>query len=259
MQTDTPRWSADGGRRPVSPLVMAAILIGTVDLVMWYLSIRSGFTLPAEGIDLGTYRAATQSFLGGTGFYQSYQLAGPYTMELQPILYPPSAIPLFALFTVLPSVVWWAIPLGILAWSMRGLPRSRWPIVLALLAWPQTVTLIWAGNPVMWMAAFLALGFGPLVLLKPTLAPFALVAARERRWWLGAAILLVLAVVPWSTWLDYLVVLGNASESNWFYVAGNVPIMLVAWLVRTPISRTSPVRVVAVLWRRRPARALAYR
>jgi hypothetical protein len=161
--------------RRISPWIVAAALLGTVDVIAWALAIRQGVYFPGPGMDLATYTDAARSFLGGTGFYHAYQLVAPYGLEGQPILYPPSTIPLFAAFTVLPSVLWW-IPLGVLAYR---LPRDRrlWA-VLACLAWPQTITLVWAGNPVMWCAALLALGFSPLVLLKPTLAPFALIGAR---------------------------------------------------------------------------------
>lgn len=211
---------------------MAAILVGTVDVGVWYLGSRSGAVLPAFGMDLDTYRTAAATWLQTGEWFAPYQVAGPYTMEAQPILYPPSAIPMFAAFTVLPAFLWWAVPLGIIAMS---LPRSgpRLALVLALLAWPQTVSLIWAGNPVMWMAAFLALSrrwpwFAPFVLLKPTLAPFALYGIHRRGWWVGLAVLAVLSLVFLPMWRDYVVVLQNAhDQQGWLYIFANVPLMLV--------------------------------
>jgi hypothetical protein len=83
------------------------------------------------------------------------------------------------------------------------------------------------------MAAALSLGLGPLVLLKPTLAPFALFGMRQRRWWVAAAVLGVVSLAFLPMWPDYLTVLGNArDEQGWLYVAGNVPIMVVGWLAR---------------------------
>lgn len=215
--------------------MLAAVLVGTVDVVMWIVGLRAGMVLPAFGMDLHTYQEAARSFVAGTGFYQPYQLAGPYGLAGQPILYPPQAIPLFLVFGVLPDFVWWAflwwaIPLGVLAYR---LPRhGRLWVVLACLAWPQTVTLLWAGNPVIWMAAFFALGFSPLVLLKPTLAPFALIGVRNRRWWIGLGAMLVLTVAFLPMLPDYVTVLRNVQADNLFYQFASVPIMVVGWLSR---------------------------
>jgi len=246
---DATRLSTSGiAKRPalvgtgLDPWLMAAVLVGTVDVAAWWTALRSGVYWPGPGMDLATYTDAARSFLGGTGFYHAYQLAGPYAMDGQPILYPPSAIPLFAAFTVLPGFLWWAIPLGVLAWR---LPRDRrlWA-VLALLAWPQTAALVWAGNPVMWMAAALSLGFAPLVLLKPTLAPFALIGFGSRRWWTGLAVLAVLSLAFVPLWADYVTVLPNArDEQGWLYVAGNVPLMVVGWLASQDRPQYSTLRL----------------
>ena len=268
----TTKEAAPHKARRLSPWIIAAVILGTVDVVAWYLALRTGFYVPGLGLDLETYRAAAQSFLDGAGFYQPWQFA-PYGMASQPIMYPPATIPLFAAFTVLPSVLWWAIPLGVLAarfaptgllarsrriaphplrWGPRvatttgddrgyttGRPESgqlrraaqsspRILLVLACLAWPQTAMLVWAGNPAMWIAMFAALGWGPLVLLKPTLAPFALVGFGSRKWWIGAAILATMSLPFVGMLPDYVTVLLNARDGQgWFYHLGNVPLMLV--------------------------------
>lgn len=220
----------------VNPWLLAAVLVATVDVVFWISALRQGFVWPAQGLDFATYRGAGQSFLDGTGFYQPQQLAGPYPLwgSGQPILYPPQAIPLFAAFTVLPWFLWWAVPLGVLAWKMRAMPLPRLLLVAGLIAYPQTIVGLETGNPAMWMAAFLALGLSPLVLLKPTLAPFALIGVRDRRWWIGLAIMAVLTVAFLPLIPDYLVALSNARGGDLFYLAGNVPLMVAAWIVRTP-------------------------
>lgn len=220
--------------RRVSPWILAALLIGTVDVVGWYVWLRSGVIWPALGMDLGTYLDAARSFLGGTGYFHAYQFA-PYqvwTQAQDPILYPPVALWLFVPFTVLPSVLWWAVPAGIIAWS---LPRNRRLLLaLALLAWPQTAALVLAGNPVMWCAAFVALArkypvFGPFALLKPTIGPFALRGITHRGWWLGLAILAIMAIPFGTLWLDYITVVLNADNGQgYWYIVGNVPIMLAA-------------------------------
>lgn len=233
--------SADRWTR-VNWIAVAALTLLLIDAGLWWQGIRSGAVLPAQGLDLQTYRTAAQSWLATGQWFAPYQLAGPYAMwgSGQPILYPPNAIPLFAAFTVLPGFLWWAVPLGVIGWSLRR--DSRLILVLALLAWPQTISLIWAGNPVMWMAAFLALslrwpGFAPFVLLKPILAPFSLIGIRGRGWWIGAGLLVVVSLPFAGLWLDYLTVLRNAhGDQGWLYLAGNVPLMLVPIVGGAPRS-----------------------
>jgi hypothetical protein len=78
------------------------------------------------GMDFGIYVDRTRDWLAGDGFYLPYQLAGPYDVTASsppPSLYPPplllSTVP-FALG--LPAVLWWAIPIGVMAWSLRSAP-----------------------------------------------------------------------------------------------------------------------------------------
>ena len=76
-----------------------------------------------------------------------------------------------------------------------------------------------------------------LVLLKPSLGPFALLGARSRGWWvlLAAFILVSLALLP--MWIDYLHVLlnGRGSVAVVWYSIRDVPLVcvpLVAWAAR---------------------------
>lgn len=71
--------------------------------------------------DYGYYMDITRRWLGGGPFYEPWQLTGPYQFTPgAPVpghansgaFYPPVALWLFAPFTVLPPVLWWAIPLG---------------------------------------------------------------------------------------------------------------------------------------------------
>jgi hypothetical protein len=84
----------------------------------------------------------------------------------------------------------------------------------------------------MWAAAGLAFGtrFGwPAIfaLLKPTLAPFALMGARTSGWWAAAAVLGVTTVLLLPAWLDYATVVRNFGESSLLYSVGNVPLMAI--------------------------------
>ena len=45
------------------------------------------------------------------------------------------------------------------------------------------------------------------LVLKPTLAPFALIGIRERSWWIAVGVLLLLSVPFGAMWADYLTAL----------------------------------------------------
>jgi hypothetical protein len=204
-------------------------------------------------VDYQAYMEATRQFLAGGSFYPAYQLAGPFGAESFPILYPPQAIVLFAPFTVLPAILWWLIPIAVVVGVVARLrPHPfTWPVLALCLWWPFTTTKILTGNPSLWLTAFLALGtiwrpWSALVLLKPTLAPFALFGVRDRRWRVVAA----LAALPFA-WLlpDYLRVAANfLAPGGLLYSALEIPMLsipLVAWLGRRRGER-SPVTVPSV-------------
>ena len=184
------------------------------------------------GIDYSLYMDATRRWLDGGSFFQPYQLAGPYPLQMGDVLYPPNALWLFVPFTVLPALLWWAVPLSVTAamvWRLRPAPVA-WPFLALCCFWPSFVARIVAGNPVMWVMAAVALGFAVRwafvgVLLKPSLFPFALLGARDRSWWIALAIVLV-ASIPFGTmWFDWLTAVTN-STGGLFYSLQDVPILL---------------------------------
>jgi len=195
------------------------------------------------GADLHLYLGATSRFLDGGSFYLPHELAGPFVVQVGDILYPPVTMLLFAPFLVLPEFLWWAIPLGVTGWCVWSLRPSvlGWAGIVACLVLPYTVPLILAGNPGMWTTAAVALGLrygwpAALVLVKPTLLPFALIGANRRSWWIAVAGLGLLSLPFLPATIDYLAVLRNAqSPDGLLYSFGNVPMMLipvVAWLGR---------------------------
>lgn len=228
----------------------AVVAMAAANSRAWLIATRDGFALPPHaGFDLwGTYLSAAQRFLDGHGFYYDWQLAGPYDVWFQPvdpILYPPTMIPLFAAFTVLPAWLYWAIPLGVIGaciWSLRPRPLAL-ALCLLLAVWPNSLIMqAWFGNPTMWIVAALAVTVtgrrwaAPFVLLKPTLAPFAAWGIRSRSWWIGLAALVAISLPFLPEWLTYASVLQNArngEQSSLLYSIWNVPAMLipvVAWL-----------------------------
>jgi hypothetical protein len=174
-------------RRPVR---LAAGLLAALFVALWAWDWIAYLAQPDRSlvaVDYRLYMDATARWLGGGAFYDPYQLLGPYTVTPGDILYPPTALPLFVVFTVLPSSLWWAVPIGAVALIVilhRPSPLALAAIVMCL--WfPATNVKLLTGNPVMWAVLAVAGATvwawpGVLVLIKPSLFPFALIDARRR-------------------------------------------------------------------------------
>jgi hypothetical protein len=204
------------------------------------------------GHDHRLYMDATRRWLAGGDFYPAWQLAGPFTEASRPILYPPQALLLFVPFTFLPAVLWFALPTLLTSWVVIGHRPRRWtwPIMLALFAfWPVEWLPYISGTPTIWVVAAVAAGTrwgwpAALVLVKPTLAPFALIGIRHRGWWVTAAALAILGLVFAPMTLDWLRSVTNltGSKSGLLYSLENLPLMalpLVAWLGRAKANTSS--------------------
>jgi hypothetical protein len=205
------------------------------------------------GVDFQLYRDATVRWLHGGTFYEPYQLAGVYNIRPGDILYPPVALWLFVPFAIEPppldaiaAVGWWAIPIGVTlfaVWRLRPRP-AVWPLIALCASNPTTILKTWTGNPVMWSMAALALAVvgssrltAPFVLLKPSLAPFALFGIRRRSWWLGAFVLAVMSApfVVSGLWAEWITTLSNSRGGGILYSSLEAPMLLlpvVAWLGR---------------------------
>ena len=205
-------------------------------------------TLPGIGQDFRLYESATRMWLAGGAFYPAHQLAGPYDVSFGDILYPPLIIPLVAPFTVLPSVLWWILPIGAGTWAIARLDPApwSWPFIALCLGYPQTSLLILAGNPVMWIAAAVALGVhagwpATLALLKPSLFPFALVGIRRRSWWVALAGMALVSLLFLPLWSDYVRALANTqTRLGILYSIGDVPLMLIPILAHLARRRVAP-------------------
>ncbi|HEY7131683.1 MAG TPA: hypothetical protein VH440_05495 [Candidatus Limnocylindrales bacterium] len=205
------------------------------------------------GVDYHLYRDATGRWLAGGGFYEAYQLAGPYEISAGDILYPPVALWLFVPFSVpvgplvdaIQALAWWLVPLGIVAGSVAVLrPRPIvWPLLALCASNPTTLLKAWTGNPVIWSMAALALAVAgssraaaPFVLLKPSLAPFAVFGIRRRSWWLGAAVFVLLSIPFGAMWADWAATVANSRGGGLLYSSLEIPMLLlplVAWWGRT--------------------------
>jgi hypothetical protein len=190
-------------------------------------------------VDFNLYVSLAQGFVRGESFYPSWQLSGPYPIRMGASLYPPTLLYLMVPFIILPAVLWWAIPLSLIAyvvWHHRPAPWA-WPLLALMVAWPRTQEIVVFGNPSMWAAAAVAAGTvwaWPAVLaaVKPTLAPFALIGLRRRSGWIALGVLVVVSLPFGAMWLDYAKVLTDLRGVGWIYSAWDAPILLigvVAW------------------------------
>ena len=201
------------------------------------------------GVDFDLYRDVTRRWLDGGPYFEPYQVSGPYEIRAGDVLYPPAALWLFVPFAItglVGAVAWWIAPLGATAvaiWLLRPRPVV-WPLLALCVANPTTLLKIWTGNPVMWAMAALAVATiagrtrfaAPFVLLKPSLAPFALFGANRRSWWVGLAVLGVMSLPFGSLWADWVASVLNSRGGGLLYSVLEVPMLLlplVAWFGRT--------------------------
>jgi hypothetical protein len=243
-------WGSDGRWRGVTAGVSRAAgslwyrpVAAAYAALLLSVSVLSVPSQPMGGQDFAMYRDAAARWLSGGGFYLPHQLAGPYPVTMGDVLYPPTSLLLLAPFTVLPAILWWAVPLGLLAvalWRLRPAPWA-WPLMALCAGFFQTRNLVAAGNPDMWLAAALAWGVSPAVLLKPTLAPLALAGIRSRRWWVALAAVAVGSLAFLPMWADYLRVLANAQDSRpaLLHSLADVPFLLLPLVARAARPRSA--------------------
>ena len=170
------------------------------------------------GIDYTLYMDATRRWLAGGSFFEPYQLAGPYTIQMGDVLYPPNALPLFVAVHRAAGVPVVGRPAGchrVGDLALRPAPVA-WPFMALCIFWPPMVARTVAGNPVMWVMAAVALGFIVRwafvgVLLKPSLFPFALLGVRSRSWWIALALWIAISIPFGALWFDWVSAVTNST------------------------------------------------
>ena len=196
------------------------------------------------GADLRGYVEASRSWVAGHGFYLQRQLHGPYPIELGDVLYPPTALYLFIPFLVLPYQLWWVLAVGLLGYVVWSWRPALWAVaaILVCLAFPDQPVLYFRGAPVIVFAALVAAALrwkwpGALILLKPSILPFALIGIRTRGWWITAGILVVLTLPVIPLIPDWLRAVFDArGPDGWLYSVKDLPLLMVpviAYLGRT--------------------------
>ena len=260
MRLPGPRGEGAAAERAFPRRILAdaliAIAVGGLVFLAWEIKLLAADLRPGTiGVDLHTYLDATRHWLATGSFYNARQLAGPYAIEgasrtyTGDILYPPSTLLLFLPFLVLPQVLWWGIPAGIVGYAVwRHRPALwAWPLIVVCLAWPGSLGAIVDGNPAIWITAAVALAtlYGwpaVLVLLKPTLAPFALVGVHRRSWWLALGGLALVSLPFGALWLEWVrAAILDPTNGSIGYSIAQVPLAmlpLAAWAG----SATRPLR-----------------
>ncbi len=225
-------------RRPVAIGLSVAVFALPI---LFVLAIPDPVEQPL-GVDVALYQEAAARWLEGGPFYEPRQLAGPYEVAHGDILYPPVGLWLFVPFTVLPLVLWWAVPAGITAGGDRAPSTAA-----GRLAVPRPVPGL-ADDP----AQDLDRQSGHLVHRRPgpghdlagrgavrpaQAEPRAVRRLRHPRsvWWLGMAGFVALSIPFGAMWLDWLNSVVNSRGGGLLYSALEAPMLalpLVAWLGR---------------------------
>ena len=256
--TRAPRVGPRLGDRTGRPRTIGRLISAAASA--WLLAATLPITIAASGGtplggDFILYRDAAARWLAGGQFYPASQLAGHWMIAGGAILYPPVTLWLFVPFTVLPAVLWWVIPALLAGWALWRLRPGAlaWPVVAFLIGFSPLPAFVRAGNPMMWALSAMFVGcatVGPsvLVLLKPSLAPFALFGAWRPRWWLWAGGF-ALACLPFGLlWLDWARSLygSNGSLAYSYREVGLLMVPLVAWAGRRPPTRRTMAPAAAV-------------
>ena len=255
---------ASGSRRSLRPsraalLVVIGVLV-TLTVIGWALVVvtQSAWLSRSFGIDYGIYMDGLDRWQASGEWYRARQLAGPYPIELGDILYPPILMYLLFPFRYLGPVLWSAIPAAIVVLVVIRHRPALWAVALIALclAWPYTPAKFVFGNPVIWGAAALAAATfhrwaAALLVIKPTVIPFALFGIRDRRWWLLLPVLALASLPFLYDTLRYPEVLLNAQTNpidgrgGPFYSITEFPLLcipLLAWLGR---RRSEPAKLPA--------------
>ncbi len=200
----------------------------------------------ALGIDLSFYQEAARRWWEGGPLYLPDQLAGPYSSRtLMDFLYPPAVIYLFAIFVVVPSIIWWIVPLGLIVLVLARLrPASwTWPLLAAAIAYPKTLSAVLYGNSDLWVMAAVAgatLWAWPsvLVALKPSLVFLAPLGVRRRTWWIAGGVLVLISVPLGGLWVDYARAMLNLRDS-WTRSLVDLPLVTLPLVVGPRAPRPS--------------------
>lgn len=232
------RWYARVACASLTGILLLLIVRDLVLVTRW----RADQLELAVGGDYRVHMMVGERVLAGGAYYNTSQFE-PYPIRGDDVLYPPVTLYLLGPVSMLPeplrSVVWWVPPLvivaAVVAWHRPA--WWAWPMLAACCWWWRTSSQIIHGNVVMWIVAALAIGtvyrwVAVLVLVKISVAPFALIGVVSRSWWIAVAAMLVFSI-PFLDWTaQYPTILGNLRGDPAYSLAEYpmLAIPLIAWL-----------------------------
>jgi hypothetical protein len=227
--------------------VLTGVLLLALGYELWVAATNPLGVLHYWGADYGVYMEAARRFLAGGGFYASWQFDASVTdISLHSTVYPPIGLLLFVPFSLLPPPAWWIVPLGTIAYVARRQCRTDWQRValLAALVSPSSITALVAGNGTLWVAAAVVAGNrwgwpAAFIVLKPSLAPWALVGIRSRGWWIVMTVLVVVSLAMPPMWFDWVTVI-SAWRAAPAYLPSTLSLELaMLWFAtRRPLARS---------------------
>lgn len=257
----------DGKARPIlsdRAALSVIVLLAVVALVEAGVLIQQIVT-PGTTWDFGQdyvfYRDVGARWLADGTYYLPHQLTGePYGFAaMRDVLYPPTALPLFVALVFTPALLWWAVPAAVIGYALYRWRPGRWAIagMLLLLCWPRSIGYVLYGNTDMLVMASVAGGLlwgwpAALIVIKPTMAPLALLGIKRRSWWVACVVLAVLSLAMLPLWFDYLTAMRNLGIGL-DYSIGSLPLVLVplvAWAGRTKEARPPKGSGPVVTWAR---------
>jgi len=185
------------------------------------------------GYDLGHYLDGTRRWIETGTPYLASEVAAPFDYAPLTFLHPPTSLPFFAAFLVLPPILWWALPIGIVAAVVAAYRPAAWtwPLMAAGLITPGFATALVVGNSNIWVWAFFALAVrfkwpaAVLAAFKPSLMVLGLAGMGRSSTWMVASLIGFSSLVFGSLWWQWVMVVIN-SPAGWNYSLGNLP-----WLV----------------------------
>jgi hypothetical protein len=192
---------------------------------------------------------ATNRWLAGGSYFLPRQLAGPSQLEMGDVMYPPVALWLFAPFTVLPAILWWAVPAAVTISAFGRLRPAPWAIALSLvvLVYPKYLALWFDGNPGMYVIAAIAAAAewgtpASLALFKPSMLPLAMFGVRTQGWWYGTSALIVLSLPFIALTLTWIRVVLDAQGAGLAYSVIDMPLTALPLLWWAASSARAPRR-----------------
>ena len=221
----------------------AVVAAGSLLAVVAFVSVTTIGFAGNIGDDYDFYSDIGARWLAGVPYYLPYQFDPHEFINMGDNLYPPSALPLFVGAAVLPPIVWWVVPVGVLAYVIVGWRPGPWAVaaMLFLLAWPRAHGAFLWGNTDMWMAAGVAAGLrwgwpAIALTLKPSLVVFALVGGSRRSFWLAALVMVAFAALTLPMWIDYLTVIRN-TRLPLDYSLRSIPLLLLPLIALARLAR----------------------